>query len=798
MRILTTFLLLCGMAFAGSGSAAFYGTVYGADGFPMPGVTVTLEDPSLGVLRHTTTGKDGSWAFGDVPPGKNYKVTATSKDGKVIDIRTGIDIAEGDERVLLPPLKKAAVPFTQQELLDSISGGVSNHRLALIVRRYGIGFDATPETMAMLTQGGATDELLAAVRYQDGISHRGSGQKHLQKDQCELAQKEFEAATNVPGLDFGLIALARCFEKQSKLAEARNVYATMIAKGPDRSIVRRAHAQFLSRTGDLARAIEEYRGVVHRDYDWQDQASLALLLHLQGRLGDAALEYRKIDSPWLLNQLAHVIRAATAQQKGEGEFRIAEAEFAKGRYAAAEEHYRASLNAAPDFLAAARGLQSALRAQNKMEAAAQVEPQIARLMLPFVESAVVDNFALLDRRALVQSYTEELQRNPRSVEAHLGLGHLLLGASAADSEGHFRTALELDPENVEAHLSLAGALGQRPEAVQHVAEADRLKPDDALIQQRIGWILAQKGKGKWGMAEEHLRKAVQLDPDSVYHKLALANFFVWPSGDKARGKELLVQLSRQSPERADLHAMMAQILEPNSPERLAELRKAADLRPSLINVRAYAAALLAAGSYKEAADVLRHEIQLETSSGLFGSFPNSVRWHLADALEGTGDLDGGVALLEFVLKDDPIDGEALRRLGRLLRKQAKLDESTSILRDALLVNGRDAAAHFELAATLEQKKAYVQALAESKAAVDLDPKNAIFQRQYAALRAVGPKPLALAEIEEGLKGGLSNKRLTAMVKEFGVDFATTDEIKQRLRSQGADVELLLTISQAKR
>ena len=68
----------------------------------------------------------------------------------------------------------------------------------------------------------------------------------------------------------------------------------------------------------------------------------------------------------------------------------------------------------------------------------------------------------------------------------------------------------------------------------------------------------------------------------------------------------------------------------------------------------------------------------------------------------------------------------------------------------------------------------------------------------AKLEPAGPKPLELGEVEEALKNGISPKRVAEMVKQFGVDFALTDEAEQRLRSSGADSDLLLAISRSKK
>ena len=66
------------------------------------------------------------------------------------------------------------------------------------------------------------------------------------------------------------------------------------------------------------------------------------------------------------------------------------------------------------------------------------------------------------------------------------------------------------------------------------------------------------------------------------------------------------------------------------------------------------------------------------------------------------------------------------------------------------------------------------------------------------LEPAGPKPLELNEVEEALKNGISPKRLAEMVKQFGVDFVLTDELEQRLRSLGADSDLLLAITKTRK
>jgi len=67
-----------------------------------------------------------------------------------------------------------------------------------------------------------------------------------------------------------------------------------------------------------------------------------------------------------------------------------------------------------------------------------------------------------------------------------------------------------------------------------------------------------------------------------------------------------------------------------------------------------------------------------------------------------------------------------------------------------------------------------------------------------SLAAEGPKPLGEPEIEEALKNGVPKTRIMGLIKQYGVDFALTNELEQSLRTVGADSDLLLAIAKSKK
>jgi Sel1 repeat len=61
-----------------------------------------------------------------------------------------------------------------------------------------------------------------------------------------------------------------------------------------------------------------------------------------------------------------------------------------------------------------------------------------------------------------------------------------------------------------------------------------------------------------------------------------------------------------------------------------------------------------------------------------------------------------------------------------------------------------------------------------------------------------PVPFSLAEVENGITGGITSKRMATLVQQFGVDFKLSSVTRKRLTDEGADDNLLTTISAARR
>ena len=59
-------------------------------------------------------------------------------------------------------------------------------------------------------------------------------------------------------------------------------------------------------------------------------------------------------------------------------------------------------------------------------------------------------------------------------------------------------------------------------------------------------------------------------------------------------------------------------------------------------------------------------------------------------------------------------------------------------------------------------------------------------------------PFSFGEVETGLTGGITSKRMATLVNTYGVDFSLSSSTRKRLSDKGADDSLLATIASSKR
>ena len=82
-------------------------------------------------------------------------------------------------------------------------------------------------------------------------------------------------------------------------------------------------------------------------------------------------------------------------------------------------------------------------------------------------------------------------------------------------------------------------------------------------------------------------------------------------------------------------------------------------------------------------------------------------------------------------------------------------------------------------------------------------KKGLISRQEANWRESEPKkeavkskamPFSLDEVEKGLSGGITSKRMATLVDTYGVNLRLTSLVQERLKDAGAEPDLLNMIS----
>ena len=183
-----------------------------------------------------------------------------------------------------------------------------------------------------------------------------------------------------------------------------------------------------------------------------------------------------------------------------------------------ESLWRRAVRLDPTSPSAASNLGSALRAQGRLDEAAEYSGRALRLKPAFPEAHL--NLALILAQQgrpgeAERHFRRALELKPRSVPAHLGLASTLEGQGRSDEAfGHFRTAIEIEPRSAGPHNDLGVALargGRVAEALVEFKEAVRLDPGSAQAQNNLGLALVQTGNAAEAVA--HFQAAVRAKPD---------------------------------------------------------------------------------------------------------------------------------------------------------------------------------------------------------------------------------------------------------------------------------------------
>lgn len=381
----------------------------------------------------------------------------------------------------------------------------------------------------------------------------------------------------------------------------------------------------------------------------------------------------------------------------------------------------------------------------------------------------------------IKSLNNAVRLGGNTSDTHNNLGNAYLAKGELDAAiAAYRRAVELVKEqtgNPDPHYNLGNALvkkGDLEGALAAFLEAEKQAPDDAMIQNNLGYVYERKNgldpaKNSLTPAIEHYRKAAEKQPNNpVFHRnLGLA----------ARRQESLQETALQALQRAvqldpkdytghlalaelyqnqkqavqaiaeyktaaalrpkefvpvyNLGLLYARLEKPNFPASVAALQTAFQLRPSDFRV---AAALgwvnLRANRPDLASTWYRKAIQLKPDL-------QTAHANLGVALERLGQTDAAVQAWKKALDLDPKDSPTRAQLAAAYLATDKFELAVGEYRKVVQREPKNAGAFNNLGYALEKTGKLDDAVAAYKAAIEASPElkeahnnlGAVYERQ---------------------------------------------------------------------
>jgi tetratricopeptide (TPR) repeat protein len=202
--------------------------------------------------------------------------------------------------------------------------------------------------------------------------------------------------------------------------------------------------------------------------------------------------------------------------------------FVKGKYAAAGEHFKKSLEINPRFATAHMNMGRVLAQQGQLEEALRL---YAKALAEKPDFVAVYNYAgiahdrLGNTEQAVLNYQQAIQIDPTFAEAHNNLGDALFRLGKLDKAfASYQQAININPAYAEAYNSLGEFwyhTGHSEKAFPNFVLAIKSNPRFAEAYNGAGAALIRMGEAR--KATAFFREAVKIDPDYVAAQNNLKN-----------------------------------------------------------------------------------------------------------------------------------------------------------------------------------------------------------------------------------------------------------------------------------
>ncbi len=305
--------------------------------------------------------------------------------------------------------------------------------------------------------------------------------------------------------------------KEQKYDEAEKLTRELLRQRPDFVNAHSYLGEIAMERGESVKAIDYFREALRLDSSRYDiHHKMASALTNLGRLDEAVKHCRetlrlKPDEPKYLNSLGTLLARLGKLQQATDLFEKSleiDPDYAdsycnlgnvlalQGRMDEAAEYWSKSLRLQPNQTEVLENLGKISYQNGRTDEAIeywkrslQVDPKQARVYFNL-------GFALSKKGNInqaIEQYLKAVQLKPDYYQAHTNLAMLLAGrGQTEDAIKYWMQSLKVNPEQATAHYQLGMALVKQDiaEAVEHLKESVRLKPNQPDVLNDLAWILA--------------------------------------------------------------------------------------------------------------------------------------------------------------------------------------------------------------------------------------------------------------------------------------------------------------------
>jgi tetratricopeptide (TPR) repeat protein len=355
------------------------------------------------------------------------------------------------------------------------------------------------------------------------------------------------------------------------------------------------------------------------------------------------------------------------------------------------------------------------------------------------------------RRTLERAH----QQHPRSAAPLALLGDLDIELQRYDEAiANLAAAVALAPEDVSTRNRLAAAYRSKGDEVNALAQVAKIlarDPDNALAYYTRAQIYSARNDD--ALALPDVRRIVALQPRNVRGRVLLATILLRaPAGtsvaevkqrceeavgalepahaEVASDSETLFLLSRAyrcAGRDADAESVLTEFEKASQDERTTK-----ENQTQAKHLVQQANDLALKNDFAGSLDLLQQAIGMDPTYGTAYS-------QLAKLYYSSGEIEKASEAIGSALERDPYQPDYLYVEGKILEKQAKLDEALAAFQKTTLVNPKESDAFFEMGAIYEQRGEKEKAIVAYKQAVELSPDDTDYRQALQALTLAHPQ-----------------------------------------------------------